>query len=67
MQQKFGSLTRRTLVSSAAALPFLGSAARAQNPAEVKVGLIVPLSGLYARPASVMRICLLYTSDAADE
>ena len=56
MQQKFGSLTRRTLVSSAAALPFLGSAARAQNPAEVKVGLIVPLSGLYARPASVMRM-----------
>jgi branched-chain amino acid transport system substrate-binding protein len=56
MQQKFGSLTRRTLVSSAAALPFLESAARAQNPAEVKVGLIVPLSGLYARPASVMRM-----------
>ena len=56
MQQKLGSLTRRTLVSSAAALPFLGSAARAQNPAEVKVGLIVPLSGLYARPASVMRM-----------
>ena len=26
------------------------------DPAEVKVGLIVPLSGLYARPASVMRM-----------
>jgi branched-chain amino acid transport system substrate-binding protein len=56
MERKPGSLTRRTLVSTAAALPFIGSGARAQAPAEVKVGLIVPLSGLYARPASVMRM-----------
>src|SRR3712207_1356247 len=56
MERKPGSLTRRTLVSSAAALPFLGSTVRAQNPAEVKVGLIVPFSGLYARPASVMKM-----------
>src|SRR3712207_9377731 len=56
MERKLSSLTRRTLVSSAAALPFIGSAVRAQNSAEIKVGLIVPLSGLYARPGSVMRM-----------
>ncbi|HEY0353572.1 MAG TPA: ABC transporter substrate-binding protein, partial [Enterovirga sp.] len=56
MDRKPGSLTRRTLVSTAAALPFIGSGAGAQAPSEVKVGLIVPLSGLYARPASVMRM-----------
>ena len=30
--------------------------ARAQAPAEVKVGLIVPLSGIYARPGQVMKM-----------
>jgi branched-chain amino acid transport system substrate-binding protein len=30
--------------------------AAAQAPAEVKVGLLVPLSGLYARPGQVMRM-----------
>ena len=30
--------------------------AQAQNPSEVKVGLLVPLSGLYARPGTVMRM-----------
>ena len=30
--------------------------ARAQQPAEVKVGLIVPLSGIYTRPGQVMRM-----------
>lgn len=30
--------------------------ARAQQPAEVKVGLLVPLSGMYARPGAVMRM-----------
>src|SRR3984957_17786956 len=30
--------------------------ARAQPPAEVKVGLIVPLSGIYTRPGQVMRM-----------
>jgi branched-chain amino acid transport system substrate-binding protein len=49
------ALTRRTLLSSAAAMGLLG-AARAQQPAEVKVGLIVPLSGLYTRPGQVMRM-----------
>ncbi len=49
------ALTRRTLLSTAAALG-LASSARAQQPAEVKVGLIVPLSGLYARPGAVMRM-----------
>jgi branched-chain amino acid transport system substrate-binding protein len=47
--------TRRTVVSSAAALALAGPA-RAQQPAEVKVGLLVPLSGLYARPGAVMRM-----------
>ena len=49
-------LTRRTLVAGSAAMPFIGTRASAQNPAEVKVGLIVPLSGLYARPGSVMKM-----------
>jgi branched-chain amino acid transport system substrate-binding protein len=49
------ALTRRTLLSSAAAAGLL-SAARAQQPSEVKVGLIVPLSGLYTRPGQVMRM-----------
>ena len=30
--------------------------ARAQASREVKVGLLVPLSGLYARPGAVMRM-----------
>ena len=47
--------TRRTVVSSAAALALAGPA-RAQQPADVKVGLLVPLSGLYARPGAVMRM-----------
>jgi branched-chain amino acid transport system substrate-binding protein len=48
-------MTRRTLVSGAAALGLSG-VARAQAPADVKVGLIVPLSGLYARPGAVMKM-----------
>ena len=39
------SLTRRTVLSGAAAMG-LSTVARAQAPAEVKVGLIVPLSGI---------------------
>jgi branched-chain amino acid transport system substrate-binding protein len=49
------ALTRRALLSSAAAMGLL-SAARAQQLAEVKIGLIVPLSGLYTRPGQVMRM-----------
>jgi branched-chain amino acid transport system substrate-binding protein len=50
-------LTRRSLVGSAAAALAMPSIARAQqNPSEVKVGLVVPLSGLYARPSSVMKM-----------
>lgn len=56
MDRKPASMNRRTLVSSAIALPFIRSAATAQTPTEVKVGLIVPLSGLYARPGAVMRM-----------
>ena len=51
------NLTRRTLIGTTAAAALAApSIVRAQNPAEVKVGLIVPLSGLYARPGSVMRM-----------
>src|SRR5215469_7847274 len=49
------ALTRRTLLSSAAAVGLL-TAARAQQPSEVKIGLIVPLSGIYTRPGQVMRM-----------
>src|SRR6201991_4467989 len=48
-------LTRRTVLSGAAAVGMLGLA-RAQQPAEVKVGLIVPLSGIYTRPGQVMKM-----------
>src|ERR1700752_5430612 len=34
----------------------LSTVARAQQPAEVKVGLIVPLSGIYTRPGQVMNM-----------
>lgn len=50
-------LTRRTLIGTTAAAALAApSIVRAQNPSEVKVGLIVPLSGLYARPGAVMRM-----------
>src|ERR1700693_5913123 len=48
------SVTRRTVLSGAAAMG-LSTMARAQSPPEVKVGLLVPISGLYARPGTVMR------------
>jgi len=38
------------------ALLGLGTPAQAQQPSDVKVGLLVPLSGLYARPGTVMRM-----------
>jgi branched-chain amino acid transport system substrate-binding protein len=53
------SLTRRTVLSGAAAMGLssgLSTGARAQTPAEVKVGLIVPLSGIYTRPGQVMKM-----------
>jgi len=40
----------------AAALGLTVEAPQAQQPAEIKVGLLVPLSGLYARPGAVMRM-----------
>ena len=49
------SVTRRTVLSGAAAIG-LSTVARAELPAEVKVGLIVPLSGIYSRPGQVMRM-----------
>src|ERR1700709_508129 len=49
------ALTRRTVLSGAAAMG-LSTVARAQQPAEVKGGLIVPLSGIYTRPGQVRRM-----------
>jgi branched-chain amino acid transport system substrate-binding protein len=49
---KFGGM----LTASALALGVTAPAAQAQQPKEVKVGLLVPLSGLYARPGAVMRM-----------
>lgn len=39
-----------------AALGLTAPPAHAQHPSEVKVGLLVPLSGIYARPGQVMRM-----------
>ena len=55
MTERMTSLNRRTLLGGAAAIGLTG-VARAQAPANVKVGLIVPLSGLYARPGAVMKM-----------
>src|SRR5712692_5611956 len=49
------SLTRRGVLTGAAAMG-ISTVVRAQQPAEVKVGLIVPLSGIYTRPGQVMRM-----------
>ncbi len=48
------TITRRTLLAGAS-VGLLSSRVWAQQPAEVKVGLLVPISGLYARPGAVMR------------
>src|SRR5260370_39249655 len=47
-------ITRRTLLAGVS-IGLLSSRAYAQQPSEVKVGLLVPISGLYARPGTVMR------------
>src|SRR3954470_19604719 len=47
-------ITRRTLLAGAS-IGLMSSRAWAQAPPEVKVGLLVPISGLYARPGTVMR------------
>uniref|UniRef100_A0A9E8CQZ9 ABC transporter substrate-binding protein n=1 Tax=Bosea sp. NBC_00436 TaxID=2969620 RepID=A0A9E8CQZ9_9HYPH len=52
-------LNRRTLLKSTGGLALaagLGAPALAQAPAEIEVALIVPLSGIYARPGQVMRM-----------
>src|SRR6476469_2885836 len=48
------ALTRRSLLAGASA-GLIATRAWAQQPSEVKVGLLVPVSGLYARPGTVMR------------
>jgi branched-chain amino acid transport system substrate-binding protein len=42
--------------ASALGLGLFGSSVQAQQPKEVKIGLLVPLSGLYARPGAVMKM-----------
>src|SRR5258708_14847013 len=49
------ALTRRTLLA-ATALGLAAPRAFAQAASDVKIGLLVPLSGLYARPGAVMRM-----------
>lgn len=44
------------LLTGALAVASWAPAAHAQQPSEVKVGLLVPLSGIYARPGAVMRM-----------
>jgi branched-chain amino acid transport system substrate-binding protein len=48
------ALTRRSLLAGASA-GLISSRVWAQQPSDVKVGLLVPISGLYARPGAVMR------------
>src|SRR3954452_10853316 len=48
------AVTRRTLLAGASA-SLLASRAFAQAATEIKVGLLVPISGMYARPGAVMR------------
>lgn len=44
------------MLPAALALGLTTPSLQAQQPKEVKIGLIVPLSGLYARPGAVMRM-----------
>jgi branched-chain amino acid transport system substrate-binding protein len=46
----------RLMLPAALALGLTTPSLQAQQPKEVKIGLIVPLSGLYARPGAVMRM-----------
>src|SRR5579862_6342040 len=48
------ALTRRHLLAGAS-IGLVASRAWAQSPSEIKVGLLVPVSGMYARPGTVMR------------
>ena len=53
------AITRRDLLKStggAALAAGLGGRAFAQAPGDIEVGLIVPLSGIYARPGQVMKM-----------
>src|SRR3984957_9267052 len=47
-------ITRRTLLAGAS-IGLISSRAWAQAPSAVKGGMLVPVSGLYARPGTVMR------------
>ena len=47
------ALTRRSLLAGASA-GLISSRVWAQQPSEAKVGLLVPISGLYAPPGAVL-------------
>jgi branched-chain amino acid transport system substrate-binding protein len=49
-------LTRRALLGTTAAAVAMPGIVRAQSPAEVKVALLVPISGMYSRFGTVMRM-----------
>lgn len=49
------TISRRTLLAGASGTLIVSRASWAQQSSEVKVGLLVPISGLYARPGTVMR------------
>ena len=57
MLERMRGPVRHLLLPAMVALGLLTSpAAQAQQPKEIKIGLLVPLSGLYARPGAVMRM-----------
>ena len=55
-KRSFAKLMLSCVALPAAVAMSLSGPAQAQNPSEVKVGLLVPLSGIYARPGAVMRM-----------
>ena len=57
MLERMRGPVRHLLLPAMVALGLLTPpAAQAQQPKEIKIGLLVPLSGLYARPGAVMRM-----------
>jgi branched-chain amino acid transport system substrate-binding protein len=54
-RSRISTALARACLAALSSIGFVG-AASAQQPSEVKVGLLVPLSGLYARPGAVMRM-----------
>src|ERR1043166_6520367 len=55
MTKNIRAALRRPSLLAGASAGLIATRAWAQQPSEVKVGLLVPVSGLYARPGTVMR------------